>query len=49
MAGWPATCGSSPGWNAPEGVIPSVEEIRDRIDDISSTANFRIPANAAEA
>jgi NAD(P)-dependent dehydrogenase (short-subunit alcohol dehydrogenase family) len=41
--------GSAPGWNAPEGSIPTVEDIRDRIDDIFSTANFRIPANAAEA
>ena len=39
---------SAPGWNAPEGVIPAVEDIRDRMDDISSTANFRIPANAAD-
>jgi len=41
--------GSAPGWNAPKGSTPSVEEIRDNLAKIHSTDGFKIPANAAEA
>lgn len=40
---------SAPGWNAPEGSVPSVEEIRERLAEITSTRDFHIPASAAEA
>jgi len=40
---------SAPGWQAPEGVTPSVEDIRDNLDAIYSDAGFRVPANASEA
>ena len=41
--------GSAPGWNAPEGQAPSVEALRDELAGITSTDNYRIPGNAAEA
>jgi NAD(P)-dependent dehydrogenase (short-subunit alcohol dehydrogenase family) len=41
--------GSAPGWNAPEGTIPSVEDVRDQLDTIFSTTNFKIPAAAIDA
>lgn len=41
--------GSAPGWNAPKGSAPSVEDIRDNLSSIYSTEGFKIPANAAEA
>lgn len=41
--------GSAPGWNAPEGAIPSVEGVRDQLDTIFSTDNFKIPAAAIDA
>jgi NAD(P)-dependent dehydrogenase (short-subunit alcohol dehydrogenase family) len=40
---------SAPGWNAPEGATPSVEDICDNLDAICSADDFKIPANAAEA
>lgn len=40
---------SAPGWNAPAGTTPSVEDIRDNLGSIHSTNGFKIPANAAEA
>lgn len=41
--------GSTPGWNAPQGSTPSVEDIRANLDTIYATDNFKIPTNAAEA
>lgn len=41
--------GSAPGWNAPKGSAPSVEVIREQLEKIRSTENFKIPNNAAEA
>jgi NAD(P)-dependent dehydrogenase (short-subunit alcohol dehydrogenase family) len=41
--------GSAPGWNAPEGVTPSVEDIRDRLDTIFSSEDYTIPISAVEA
>ena len=40
---------SAPGWHAAEGETPSVEDIRDNLEAIRSTEEFKIPANAAEA
>jgi len=40
---------SAPGWNAPAGTTPSVEDIRDQLAVITSTASYKIPANAADA
>jgi len=40
---------SAPGWNAPEGTTPSVEDIRDHLDAIASADGFKIPANASDA
>jgi NAD(P)-dependent dehydrogenase (short-subunit alcohol dehydrogenase family) len=41
--------GSAPGWNAPEGTTPSVEEIRDELNTICSTEDYKVPASAVEA
>lgn len=41
--------GSAPGWNAPAGTTPSVEDIRDNLGRISSTDGFKIPASATDA
>jgi NAD(P)-dependent dehydrogenase (short-subunit alcohol dehydrogenase family) len=41
--------GSAPGWNAPGGTTPSVEDIRDNLHTIISTEGFRVPGSAAEA
>jgi NAD(P)-dependent dehydrogenase (short-subunit alcohol dehydrogenase family) len=41
--------GSAPGWNAPEGTTPSVEEIRDELSTIFSTEDYKVPASAVEA
>lgn len=41
--------GSAPGWNAPPGTTPSVEDIRDKLAQISSTEGFKIPASASDA
>jgi len=40
---------SAPGWNAPAGATPSVEDIRDQLSIITSTASYKIPANAVDA
>jgi NAD(P)-dependent dehydrogenase (short-subunit alcohol dehydrogenase family) len=40
---------SAPGWNAPAGTTPSVEDIRDQLAVITSTTNYKIPAQAADA
>ncbi len=40
---------SAPGWNAPQGTTPSVEDIRDNLEYIEATEGFTIPTNAAEA
>ncbi|HEY6132175.1 MAG TPA: SDR family oxidoreductase [Halioglobus sp.] len=41
--------GSAPGWNAPAGTTPSVEDIHDQLATIASLENYKIPANAADA
>jgi NAD(P)-dependent dehydrogenase (short-subunit alcohol dehydrogenase family) len=41
--------GSAPGWTAPTGTVPTVEDIRDRIDAIYSSDGYKIPASATEA
>lgn len=41
--------GSAPGWTSPAGTVPSVEDIRDKLDKIFSNEGFRIPASATEA
>jgi len=41
--------GSAPGWNAPAGTVPSVEDIRDHLGAIASTDGYKIPASATEA
>jgi NAD(P)-dependent dehydrogenase (short-subunit alcohol dehydrogenase family) len=41
--------GSAPGWNAEQGTTPSVEDVRDNLEAIRSTDNYKIPTNAAEA
>ncbi len=41
--------GSAPGWNAPEGTKPSTEDVRDNLDAIFSTDDFKIPASAVDA
>jgi NAD(P)-dependent dehydrogenase (short-subunit alcohol dehydrogenase family) len=41
--------GSAPGWNAPEGTTPSVEEVRDELSTIFSTEGYKVPASAVEA
>jgi len=41
--------GSAPGWNAPKGSTPDVEDIRDNLAKIYSIDGFKTPANAAEA
>jgi hypothetical protein len=40
---------SAPGWNAPAGTIPSVEDIRDQLAAITSTASYKIPVSASDA
>jgi len=40
---------SAPGWQVPDGGVPSVEQVRDNLDAIYSDAGFRIPGSAAEA
>jgi NAD(P)-dependent dehydrogenase (short-subunit alcohol dehydrogenase family) len=40
---------SAPGWNAPAGSTPTVENIRDQLVAITSTAGYKIPLNAADA
>jgi NAD(P)-dependent dehydrogenase (short-subunit alcohol dehydrogenase family) len=40
---------AAPGWSAPQGVTPSVEDIRDNLELITATEGFTIPNNAAEA
>ncbi len=40
---------SAPGWHAPEGTVPAVEDIRDNLDAIYSTDGFTIPGSATEA
>ena len=41
--------GSAPGWNAPEGATPSVEEVRDQLSTIFSTEDYKVPASAVDA
>jgi NAD(P)-dependent dehydrogenase (short-subunit alcohol dehydrogenase family) len=41
--------GSAPGWTAPAGTVPTVEDIRDRLDAIYSSDGFKIPASASQA
>ena len=41
--------GAAPGWNAAEGVTPTVEYIRDNLEALRSTDGYRISDNAAEA
>ena len=41
--------GAAPGWNAPKGKAPSVEDIRDNRAKIHSTEGFKIPFQAADA
>jgi NAD(P)-dependent dehydrogenase (short-subunit alcohol dehydrogenase family) len=41
--------GSAPGWNAPEGVTPTVENIRDELSTIFSAEGYKIPASAVDA
>jgi NAD(P)-dependent dehydrogenase (short-subunit alcohol dehydrogenase family) len=41
--------GSAPGWNAPAGTTPSVEDIRSQLDTIRSIEGYKIPATAVEA
>lgn len=40
--------GSAPGWNAPKGAPPTVEDIRNHREAIHSIEGFKIPAQAAE-
>ncbi len=40
---------SAPGWNAPAGTTPSVEDIRDQIAAIVSTDGYKIPVTASDA
>ncbi len=40
---------SAPGWNAPAGTTPSVEDIRDQLPVISSTTGYKIPVSASDA
>jgi NAD(P)-dependent dehydrogenase (short-subunit alcohol dehydrogenase family) len=41
--------GSAPGWNAPAGTTPSVEDIRSQLDTIRSIEGYKIPVAAVEA
>jgi NAD(P)-dependent dehydrogenase (short-subunit alcohol dehydrogenase family) len=41
--------GSAPGWTAPAGTVPTVEDIRDKLDAIYSSDGYKIPASATEA
>lgn len=41
--------GSAPGWNAPSGKPPTVEEIRDNRSKIHSVDGFKVPYQAADA
>jgi NAD(P)-dependent dehydrogenase (short-subunit alcohol dehydrogenase family) len=41
--------GSAPGWNAPEGVTPTVENIRDELSAIFSVEGYKIPTSAVDA
>lgn len=41
--------GSAPGWNAPAGTTPSVEDIRGRLDTIRSIEGYKIPVTAVDA
>lgn len=40
---------SAPGWNAPAGTTPSVEDVRDQLATITSTGGYKIPASASDA
>jgi NAD(P)-dependent dehydrogenase (short-subunit alcohol dehydrogenase family) len=40
---------SVPGWNAPAGTIPGVEDIRDHLAAITSTEGYKIPVSASDA
>jgi NAD(P)-dependent dehydrogenase (short-subunit alcohol dehydrogenase family) len=40
---------SAPGWNAPAGTTPSVEDIRDNLAAITSTESYKIPLGAVDA
>ncbi len=40
---------SAPGWTAPAGKFASVEEVRDNIEKIRDTREYKIPHNAVEA
>jgi NAD(P)-dependent dehydrogenase (short-subunit alcohol dehydrogenase family) len=41
--------GSAPGWTAPAGTVPSVEDIRDKLGAIYSTEGYKIPGSASDA
>lgn len=41
--------GSAPGWNAPKGKPPTIEDIRDNRAKIHSTDGFKIPYQAVDA
>ena len=41
--------GSAPGWTAPAGTVPTVEDIRDKLGAIYSTEGYKIPGSASEA
>ena len=40
--------GLGPGWTAPKGQVPSVEDVRDNLDAIRNTDGFVIPSSIAE-
>ncbi len=40
---------SAPGWNAPAGTTPSVEDIREHLAVITSTEGYKIPVSASDA
>jgi len=40
---------SAPGWNAPTGTTPSVEDIRDQLAAIVSSEGYKIPVSASDA
>jgi NAD(P)-dependent dehydrogenase (short-subunit alcohol dehydrogenase family) len=40
---------SAPGWNAPKGTTPAVEDIRDHLAAICSTEGYKVPVTASDA
>lgn len=41
--------GSAPGWSAPAGTTPSVEDVRDNMNAVFSIEGFKIPGSATDA